>query len=383
MNNDGAAEARPTVLCVDDELSVLAGLSRQLRRHFSISIAESGSEALELIRARADDPYAVIVSDMMMPGMSGAEFLRRSRDITPDSVRVVLTGQADADLAAAAVNEGAITHYLTKPCSTEVMLATLAECTEIFRRTALERAVLEQTLNAALDALGQTLALVAPEVFSRAVRVRSLVRTIADATGIADRWPIEAAVLLSQLGALSLPPAMLHRWAAGAPLTREAATQAATIPSISAAITRTIPRLEEVARIIEGTMPGARATATARRGAEVLTFAFELDRIESAGVERHVALEQLAASTVDHRRLQLVEALRELPPSAAHAVKLTELSLGMVIARDVVSVDGALLVGRGAPVSPTLAARLRNFRAADTIGATVMVDDAAPPPATG
>lgn len=374
MKNAAGADERPTVLCVDDELSVLAGLSRQLRKHFAIAIAGSGDEALEMIRATSAHPYAVIVSDMMMPGMTGAEFLRRSREITPDSVRVLLTGQASADLALAAVNDGAISRYLTKPCSSDLILATLRECSDTFHRAALERTILEQTLNAAVDALGQTLALVAPEVFARAVRVRSLVRTIAVATDLADSWTVEVAVLLSQLGALSLSPAMLHRWAMGAPLPYGARQQAEAIPAMSAAIARSIPRLELVAEIIEGMAPGARPTRRARRGAEVLRFALELDHLESAGEDRHMALEQLAIESDEHSWMQLIDALREHPPITSRDIRLTELGIGMVIAREIVSVDGALLVGRGAPVSPALLARLRNFRSTGTIGGTVLVE---------
>ncbi len=91
------------VLLVDDDAMVLAGLKRQLRNQFSIDTALSGEEALKQVLENG--PYAVIVSDFMMPGMNGVEFLSRVKKSNPDTVRMMLTGTADMPTAIRAVNE--------------------------------------------------------------------------------------------------------------------------------------------------------------------------------------------------------------------------------------------------------------------------------------
>src|SRR5436190_23715344 len=97
-------EAKPRILCVDDEERVLEGLKLTLRRQFRVDAAISGEAGLALLKGASSDPYSVIVSDMRMPRMNGAEFLSAAKLQSPDSVRVLLTGHSDLESAISAVN---------------------------------------------------------------------------------------------------------------------------------------------------------------------------------------------------------------------------------------------------------------------------------------
>ena len=92
---------------------MLAGLKLHLRRHFKVLTAESGQRGLELLKERG--PFGVVLSDMRMPGMNGAEFLAEVHRLYPLTTRMLLTGYADLDSAIAAINEGQIFRFLTKP----------------------------------------------------------------------------------------------------------------------------------------------------------------------------------------------------------------------------------------------------------------------------
>jgi serine phosphatase RsbU (regulator of sigma subunit) len=107
------------VLLVDDDAMVLAGLKRQLRNQFRIDTALSGEEALKQVQENG--PYAVIVSDYMMPGMNGIEFLASVKKNSPDTVRMMLTGTADMPTAIRAVNEGNIFQFHPKPCPADTL----------------------------------------------------------------------------------------------------------------------------------------------------------------------------------------------------------------------------------------------------------------------
>lgn len=101
------------LLLVDDEPNILTSLRRLLRAEgYAIRTAEGGMHALELLE---QEPADVIISDMRMPTMNGAEFLKKARERWPDSFRIMLTGFADMDSTVAAVNEGGINVYLSKP----------------------------------------------------------------------------------------------------------------------------------------------------------------------------------------------------------------------------------------------------------------------------
>src|SRR5690348_5914444 len=109
------------ILCVDDEENVLTGLQRSLRKEFAIETAIGG--AAGLIAIESNGPYAVVVADMQMPGMNGVEVLKRVEIKSPNSIRIMLTGNADQKTAVDAVNDGHVFRFLTKPCSTENMAA--------------------------------------------------------------------------------------------------------------------------------------------------------------------------------------------------------------------------------------------------------------------
>ena len=108
------------ILFVDDDQRILDGYKRMLHGAFSIETASSGAEGLSSIHLFG--PFAVVISDMRMPGLDGAEFLAKVRELAPHTVRIVLTGHGDLKRAIAAVNEGRIFRYLTKPCGRDELV---------------------------------------------------------------------------------------------------------------------------------------------------------------------------------------------------------------------------------------------------------------------
>ncbi|MCK6574217.1 response regulator [Myxococcota bacterium] len=103
----------PHILIVDDEESVRAALRRSLRKEsYRVSFAESATEALNLMK---DDRPDLLITDHLMPQMTGLDLLRRVRLLYPDMARVILTGQAELDTVVAAINEGEIFRFLRKP----------------------------------------------------------------------------------------------------------------------------------------------------------------------------------------------------------------------------------------------------------------------------
>ena len=110
---------RTKVLLVDDDEMLLAGLKRQLRNKFRVETAISGEVAVKMVEENG--PYAVVVSDYMMPGMNGIELLSQVKQTNPDTIRMMLTGSADMTTAIKAVNEGSIYKFHPKPCSAETL----------------------------------------------------------------------------------------------------------------------------------------------------------------------------------------------------------------------------------------------------------------------
>ena len=118
-------EKKYTILFVDDEPNILRALKRALfKMNINMLLAESGKKALELLESHT---VHVVVSDMKMPHMSGAELLEQVAKLYPDTFRVVLTGFADIDSTIKAVNQGKIHRYLQKPWDNQELMNTLEE----------------------------------------------------------------------------------------------------------------------------------------------------------------------------------------------------------------------------------------------------------------
>lgn len=125
-------ETTRKILFVDDEQPILDGIRRQLHKQFEVETALGGQAGLDAIALSG--PFAVVVSDLRMDDIDGLTFLRKVHQVSPDSVCIMLTGYADLDVAVSAVNEGRIFRFLSKPCESELLIETITESLEHYRR---------------------------------------------------------------------------------------------------------------------------------------------------------------------------------------------------------------------------------------------------------
>ncbi|MCC6213434.1 MAG: response regulator [Polyangiaceae bacterium] len=355
---------RPLVLCVDDEPNVLEGLALHVRRRFELLTATSGADALAL--AAQHPALAVVMSDMRMPGMSGAELLARLRVERPDATRLLLTGHSDLDSAIQAINEGHVFRFLTKPCPPATVLGALADGAEQHRLVTAERELLERTLRGAVRALADVLALANPTAFGSASLVRRQALELAEAVAYPLRWQLEVASLLLQLGAVALDPELLERIESGAQLQAEEQQAAARIPEVATRLLADIPRLDEARALIQ--LAGAPSAPPGRdpvlrTGGAILRLATDAVALERRGMDAEEILRSLRGREAHPK--ELVEALASLRHvtgrDAVRELSLRAVSVGMVFADDVRLASGALLVARGYEVTPGFLERSRGF----------------------
>jgi response regulator RpfG family c-di-GMP phosphodiesterase/GGDEF domain-containing protein len=359
---------------VDDEPALLAGLARTLRsEHFQIATSDSPAAALELLRTHG--PFAVIVSDLHMPEMDGVTLLQRALSCSPDTVRVLFTGQPDMENAIEAVNKGAIFRFMVKPSSRVVLAMTLKAAVAQNRLLTAERVLLEQTLHGSIKALTDVLSLAAPMAFGRAARLRQTVRSLAAACGVSELWHIEVAAMLSQIGCVTLPPATLERVYNGKSLDEAEQRMAARLPEFVEQVLANIPRLDKVREILQfqrrpsaaGSSPaGTAGDGSAPWGARALKLAHDLDVLESEGMPTSPALEALAAREGWYD-LEILRRLTEMRTGEQRAqvrrLPLAGLRPGMVLAEDVRTTNGTVFIARGQEVTTSLLEKLGNFGA--------------------
>lgn len=367
------SEEQPRVLCVDDEPRVLQGLESNLAWEYDVRVAASGPEGLEV--AQHDGPFAVVISDMRMPGMDGAAFLANMRERAPDTTRILLTGYSDMDAALAAVNKGNIFRFLNKPCGPDVLLEAVEAAAEQHRLVRAERELLEKTLGGAIKVLTDVLSLVAPVAFNRASCVKGYVGHIAARLEIPDPWQYELAAMLSPLGCITVPPETLGRAYAGQELTSSELEMLRAHPVVARDLLAQVPRLELVAEMVrgQGASPQARVTTSPTTrvgrillGASLLRLGLAVDRIVIRGESVKSAVANLRRSKAGHPA-ELLDALEDYCISergeAVRAVRVSELQTFMVLDEDVRSKNGTVVVPKGRQVDRMLVERLKNFAA--------------------
>ncbi|MEP7306142.1 MAG: response regulator [Acidobacteriota bacterium] len=239
---------RAKILCVDDEPNILEGLALNLRRRYEVITAPGGTAGLAALQR--DGAIEVVISDMRMPGMDGAAFLNKARQVAPNAVRMLLTGQTDLDSAIAAINQGQIFRFLTKPCLPIALILAVEAALEQHRLVTAERVLLEQTLHGSIEALTDVLALTSPVSFGRAIRIKLLVSEMAALLAMPERWQVEVAAMLSQLGCLTLPAETLENVYYGRTLSADEEQMVARLPALTEQLLGRIPRLETVRAIL-------------------------------------------------------------------------------------------------------------------------------------
>lgn len=344
------------ILLVDDEPNILQGFKRSLRRAYDVELAVGGPAALEAIAKQG--PFAVIVSDMQMPEMSGVELLRQVQSINSQTVRVMLTGNADQKTAVDAVNQGNIFRFLNKPCSTEQLAQALDAGLEQYRLITAEADLLNKTLSGSVQVLTQVLSLVLPNAFGLTHEARKLARHVAGTLGLEPLWQIEMAAMLMHLGCVSLPKETLEQYLSGGELGPADAKLVAETPKMGHALLAAIPRLRAVAKIILAQHdPPEDPTPLASRIIRVIGD-YQLFYKYDAGT----AFRKLDDSSrydpvvVD----AFAKAISE--SSSRTEVSVATLRDGMVLAADVTDTSGRLLIAGGLEVHQAMIQKLSCFQ---------------------
>lgn len=359
------------ILCVDDEEKILKGITRQLSDQFDIDTARSGQEGLERIAGLG--PYAVVVSDMRMPGMNGVEFLQQVRQQSPDTTRMLLTGFADLQTTVAAINDGHIFRFLAKPFPSEALSQAISDGIQQYQLVISERELVNGTLKGSIKVLSDVLGLVNPVAFGRASRVKRIVLTIAKHLGATNLWELEIAAMMSALGCVTIPDSTLEKIIDGRPLTEEEQDAFEKHPAVARSLLENIPRLGHVAEIVAyqekhfdgGGVPRDAVCGEAIPfGARILKVALDFDNEEAkcdSPVDAVSRLKQRSHHYDSQVLKAMAQVLEELFCLKPQKIELPDLRNGMVFAEDVISEEGQILIAKGQEITSSVRRFLSNF----------------------
>lgn len=372
------------ILFVDDEPFVLNGYQRMLHGEYEVDTALGGEAGLAMMRDRG--PYSVILSDMRMPEMNGAQFLEQARQLAPETVRMLLTGFTDIDAAIEAVNRGNIFRYLAKPCEKEALVGAINAGVYQYRLVLVEKELLEDTLMGSIKVLMEVLSAASPEAFGRSMRIARSVRHLTRKFNLPSAWRFETAAMLSQLGCVTLDPAIMQAAFAGERLTAEDQARFATHPRVARNLLIRIPRMEPIAWMIgqqlvkesaeeAGEMPEQHSESIVL-GAKMLKLAVAFEKLKMKGLSDEDALRWLSMQP-DEFGPELVAAMKDFNSNGGamllRKVSAAKLTTGMIPQQEIRSRTGALIAQNGQEITPAILIKLENFLRARTIEGEIVV----------
>ena len=361
------------ILFVDDEPNILEAFKRQLRKDFDIDIAMGAKPALEKIEEQKE-PYAVIVSDLRMPEMDGIRLLSEIRKEHPDTVRMMLTGNADLESAIHAVNEGHIFRFLVKPCPTEILKKAITLGIEQYRLVTAEKELLEKTLKGSIQMLTEILSLLNPKAFARSGRVKKYMEDMAAYLKAPNSWELETAAMLSQIGWVMLSEETLTKLYNGKTLDGEELQVFEMAPMIAYDLISHIPRMKGVADIIayqgkhfdgKGNPKDTRQGNDIPLGARLMKVLLDFEMLETNGVNQEKAILELRKRKGWYDPAFLIafeEMLRGPRKYEQQSIFIEELKDKMIIVEDIMTLKGQLLVPKGQQVNLVTIERLKNFK---------------------
>ena len=186
--------SKPVIICIDDEPTILDSLKIQLKKAFDdeyiIETAESGEEALELLAELIEDEYEVtlVVSDYLMPKMRGDELLKRIHEISPKTIKIMLTGQADLEAVTKAINSAKLYRYIAKPWHTEDFKLTVKEAVNSYfqdKKLTAQNSQLKR-LNQSLEQLNREQATLITQLHENESRLRQFLEAMPVGVGVLD-----------------------------------------------------------------------------------------------------------------------------------------------------------------------------------------------------
>jgi len=366
---------------------------------FAADTAMGGEQALELIRRRG--PYAVLISDMTMPGMSGVEFLEQAQVLSPDAVRIMLTGNLDQKTAVDAVNRGQIFRFLHKPFSLTGLILAIELALKHHEMLRAERELLEGTLMGSVKAMSEVIGLVAPDILGRGRRLQESMRRFGAFAGAGPSWELEVAALLSPLGSAALPLRLRQKIESRMALTAEETAMAQRTPQVGHDLLAAIPRLANVAQIVlhqdhafagsgfPAHSPIGEALPIGARMLKLLKDRLALEDEGRAKKLPYSRVKQQAHETMKRRTGQYDPQLLEKcfdcfqdylgtavsENRGVQSLFLVDVMPEQIVVADICTAEGVVLVSAGSRLTPVVIEHLRNHAEMGGVMQPVLVQD--------
>lgn len=365
------------VLLVDDDPNVLSAYQRRLRKRFEIETALCSEEGVTAVNFLG--PFAVIVSDMQMPRENGAEFLAKIQKKSPDSIRIMLTGNADQQTAIDAVNQGGVFCFLSKPCQAEELEVAIQKGIVEHQRITELRDSAKVNVEALIETLSSVCQAIDPSIAVRQNRLKSALSEYATLVGVENQQEYQNAAVISQLGTHEIRTELFTKVARQEALTTQEANQWDEQYRLSAQMIENVPYLNKVTQILQK-LGDDQNTATEDQSedvsltAELLRASIQFDlSCYEANLETLEVLEAIKANgEYSEKAIALIETwVAQRDQRRLIEVAVDSLTDGMKLVDEIATTSGTVLVPKGMEVSPSMRAKLQKYVVSNQVQETV------------
>jgi len=421
-NPDTNSHPADPILVVDDEPTVLITLQNTLKRcHYDTIGSSDPLTALEHLKKQ---PFSLIISDQVMPEMSGLELLARARQIQPNATRILITAVVNLGTVIDAINKGEIFRFIVKPWLHEEFLATIKNGVQrydlICQNTRLQsatqsmneqlvelnrsleqqvqlvarqntqladvNAALERNLVRSMELCVHTMQTYYPSLGNQARRVCQLCRSIAQVLSLSeeDRRVLESSALLHDIGLVGVPRQIIRHWQDDPrsldPAEKALIEQHPILGQELAAFTSDLKKVGEIIRAHHerfdgGGYPDQLVGENIPWLARLLAVAvaYTSCRLTDADASEKVKMESGSAFDPEAVRVFLRAQLTAIVPRKERQVALTELRPGMVLAQGIYTLNGLLLVPEGQRLNATFIEKVLNHNRIQPITQSLVV----------
>lgn len=375
------------ILFVDDEQDVLDAFERRLRRNYNVVTACGGEDAIKKMQSKG--PFAVIISDMRMPKMTGLQLLKSAKKMQPHVVRIMLTGNTDQKTAIDAVNDGEVFKFLTKPCGSKTLGEVLDSALQEYERRTVERNMLNGTVKQIIQLLCSVLSQGDPDTWNSGLSAMRLLKQLSEKLEIVDSWPMEMAALLARLGVITIPWELRHKWENGEKLSESEKELIDKIPETGYQLLKSVPKLDDVASLVRyhqkyydgsGYPEDGLKGEDIPQGASIVRLVFDFVEWQNKGKSNRECVKILKSDSHLYDPV-VFKALEELFPGRAQQVKqeseqklpeikeisAKQLAVGMLLADDIVSSKGAIVIKGKTVVDEVCLNKLLNFMSMEPV----------------
>ncbi len=377
-----------TLLFVDDEANILSSLQRLFQPFgYRIFTAESGAQGLEVL---AQETIDLVVSDMRMPDMNGAQFLEKVQQKWPDTMRILLTGYAEIGATIAAINKGQVHRYVSKPWEDYDITLTikLALQHKMLEREKLRLEVLKKNFFTSVQIFSNLIEMRDASMVGHSRRVADLSKAIALRMGMSDAevQDVVFAALLLDLGKISLSDSLLNKTFSS--LNTEERNEVIKCPIRGQVALMALDELQGAAKLIrnhcerfDGSgFPDHLPGHTIPLGARILALAKDYDACQietliNKGLQPAEAVLYIREGIGRRYDPTVVDAFLSVITTSAQTkpeldLQREQLTPGMVLSRDLITKRGALLLAKDCILDGHLIGQIEHF---ERLGESLMI----------